>query len=140
MEYAYALYKAGRLEEAADIAKSTKGRGGQHLEAQVRYRLEDSATTLKLYEEIRKEVVLSEDLDLRVNQTAVDAQSQWLGLTESSAAKRPGAEDLKHFETAYNAACGSIARGKLGEAEVLLKRAKAQGRARRLSQSPERFQ
>lgn len=33
-------------------------------------------------------------------------------------------EDLEAFETAYNAACISIARGELGHAEVLLKRAK----------------
>ena len=32
-------------------------------------------------------------------------------------------EDLEAFETAYNAACISIARGELGQAEVLLKRA-----------------
>lgn len=38
--------------------------------------------------------------------------------------KKPGREDLEAFETAYNAACGSIARGELGQGEVLLKRAR----------------
>ena len=33
-------------------------------------------------------------------------------------------EDMEAFETAYNAACQSIARDELGQAEVLLKRAK----------------
>ena len=33
-------------------------------------------------------------------------------------------EDLEVFETAYNTACISIARGELGQAEVLLKRAR----------------
>ena len=34
-------------------------------------------------------------------------------------------EDLEAFETAYNAACESIAGGELGQAEVLLKRAES---------------
>ena len=38
--------------------------------------------------------------------------------------KKPGREDVEAFETAYNAACGSIARGELRQGEVLLKRAK----------------
>ena len=38
--------------------------------------------------------------------------------------KKPSREDLEVFETAFNAACGSIARGELGQAEVCLKRAK----------------
>ena len=38
--------------------------------------------------------------------------------------KKPGRQDLDAFETAYNAACGSIARGELGQAEVLLRRSK----------------
>lgn len=31
---------------------------------------------------------------------------------------------MEAFETAYNAACGSISRGELGQGEVLLKRSK----------------
>ena len=38
--------------------------------------------------------------------------------------KKPGREDMEAFETAYNAACGSIARGELGQGEVLLRRAR----------------
>ena len=38
--------------------------------------------------------------------------------------KKPGREDLEAFETAYNAACGSISRGEFGQGEVLLKRAR----------------
>lgn len=33
---------------------------------------------------------------------------------------------MEAFETAYNAACGCIARGELGQAEVLLKRSKGE--------------
>lgn len=40
--------------------------------------------------------------------------------------KKAGREDLEAFETAYNAACASIARGELGQGEVLLKRAKGE--------------
>src|ERR1700712_5109196 len=45
LEYAYALYKTGRLKEAAELAAGIKSRGGQHIEAQARYRLEDSTRT-----------------------------------------------------------------------------------------------
>ena len=38
--------------------------------------------------------------------------------------KKPGREDLEAFETSYNAACGSIARGDLSAGSVLLKRAR----------------
>ena len=62
--------------------------------------------------------------DLRINRGAVDAQLQWTGNYDAVQNKRPGREDLDAFETTYNAACGYIARGELGQAEVLLKRAK----------------
>ena len=62
--------------------------------------------------------------DLRINRGAVDAQLQWTGNHDAVQNKRPGREDLEAFETTYNAACGSVARGELGQAEVLLKRAK----------------
>jgi signal recognition particle subunit SRP72 len=124
LEYAYSLYKVGRLEEAAEVAKSAGTRGAQHLEAQARYRLEDPEATSQVYAEIRKEHVGLEEFDLKVNQSAVDAQGQWLGVVDASTVKKPGREDLDNFETAYNAACGSIARGELPQAEILLKRAK----------------
>ena len=59
-----------------------------------------------------------------MNRWAVDAQLQWQGRGDLVVNKRPGREDLEAFETTYNAACASIARGELGQAEVLLKRAK----------------
>jgi signal recognition particle subunit SRP72 len=37
--------------------------------------------------------------------------------------KKFAREDLEAFDTAYNAACGSIARSELAQAEILLKRA-----------------
>ena len=124
LEYAYALYKTGRLKEAAELAAGIKSRGGQHIEAQARYRLEDSVRTSELYKQIRKQKLGAEEFDLRVNQGAIDAQANWLGFGDSSLARRPGREDLEAFETAYNAACGSISRGEYAQAEMLLKRAK----------------
>ena len=64
------------------------------------------------------------EADLRVNSGAVDAQLEWTGRGDLVQKKKPGREDLDAFETAYNAACGSIARDELGQGEVLLKRAK----------------
>jgi signal recognition particle subunit SRP72 len=49
---------------------------------------------------------------------------EWTGQGELAQKKKPTREDLEVFETAFNAACGSIARGELGQGEVCLKRAK----------------
>ncbi len=66
----------------------------------------------------------NEENDLRINSGATDAQLEWKRQGDLVLKKKPGREDLEAFETAYNAACGSIARGELGQGEVLLKRAK----------------
>jgi signal recognition particle subunit SRP72 len=49
---------------------------------------------------------------------------EWTGQGELAQKKKPTREDLEVFETAFNAACGSISRGELAQAEVCLKRAK----------------
>jgi signal recognition particle subunit SRP72 len=49
---------------------------------------------------------------------------EWTRQGDLVSKKNPGREDLEAFETAYNAACGSITKGELGQGEVLLKRAK----------------
>ena len=124
-EYAYALYKNGRFQEAAETMSQLKShRGAQHVEAQARYRIEQAARASEIYKSLTATQAAGEDLDLRVNLGAVDALSQWLGVVDARTARRPGREDLEAFETAYNAACGSVARGELTQAEVLLKRAK----------------
>ena len=61
---------------------------------------------------------------MRINGSAVDAQLEWKGQNHLVQKTKPSREDMEAFETAYNAACGSIARGELGQGEVLLKRAK----------------
>ena len=125
LEYAYALYKAGRLEDAAQVAaKVPDSHAARHVEAQATYRLEDYDRTTKLYQQIHQAAVSSEEFDLRVNQGAINAQGLWLGHSGGTLGRRPSREDLEAFETTYNAACASLARGELGQAEVLLKRAK----------------
>jgi signal recognition particle subunit SRP72 len=64
------------------------------------------------------------EADLRINTGAIDAQLEWVGFASLVSKRKPGREDLEAFETAYNAACGSIARGELGQGDVLLKRAR----------------
>jgi signal recognition particle subunit SRP72 len=66
----------------------------------------------------------SEANDLKINRSAVDAQLEWAGLGYHVRYKKPQRDDLEAFESAFNAACGSIARGELAQSEVLLKRAR----------------
>jgi len=66
----------------------------------------------------------NEENDIRINSGATDAQLEWTRQGYLVGKKKPGREDLEVFETAYNAACGSIARGDFGQGEMLLKRAR----------------
>ena len=66
----------------------------------------------------------NEEDDLKINSGATDAQLEWTRRGDLVQKKKPAREDLEAFETAYNAACGSIARGEFGQGEVLLKRAR----------------
>ncbi len=90
------------------------------------YRLGDFVKASSLYQDLSgtQAAIENEDNDLRINSGATDAQLEWKRQGDLVLKKRPGREDLEAFETAYNAACGSIARGELGQGEVLLKRAK----------------
>ncbi|KAF2218725.1 hypothetical protein BDZ85DRAFT_77371 [Elsinoe ampelina] len=126
LEHAYALYKTGKPQEAAKIAAQGKDRGARHVEAQARYRSEDFSRAAQLYASLASQhaEVSNEDIDLRINSSAVDAQLEWSGQGHLVKNKKPGRQDLEAFETAYNAACGSIARGELAQAEILLKRSK----------------
>ncbi|KAF2126061.1 hypothetical protein P153DRAFT_323041, partial [Dothidotthia symphoricarpi CBS 119687] len=126
-EHAYALYKTGNATKAAEIAAQAApdaGRGMKHMLAQAAYRSENFAQAAKVYKELASHSVESEEYDIRINSGAVDAQLEWTGQGELAQKKKPTREDLEVFETAFNAACGSIARGELGQGEVCLKRAK----------------
>lgn len=131
LEHAYALYKSGKPAAAAELAAAQQGsssqrRGLQHVEAQARYRSENFARAAELYRQLAESPGGEDaEADLRINSGAVDAQLEWSGRGDLVEKKKVAREDLEAFETAYNAACGSIARGELGQGEVLLKRARA---------------
>ncbi|KAL2047090.1 hypothetical protein N7G274_001109 [Stereocaulon virgatum] len=127
VERAYALYRIGELEKAKDAARGIMdGRGARHVEAQASYRSEDFTNAAVLYKELARSQAAAEgeESDLRINSGATDAQLEWTRQGDLVSKKKPGREDLEAFETAYNAACGSIAKGELGQGEMLLKRAK----------------
>ena len=127
LERAYALYKTGAFEEARDLARDLgNDRGARHLQAQASYRLEDFVNAAEIYQELfaSRATIGNEENDLRINSGATDAQLEWKRQGDLVRKKKPGREDLEGFETAYNAACGSIARGDLPQSEILLKRAK----------------
>jgi signal recognition particle subunit SRP72 len=88
------------------------------------YRSENFAQAAKVYKELAAQPAEDEEYDIRINSGAVDAQLEWTGQGELAQKKKPTREDLEVFETAFNAACGSIARGELAQGEVCLKRAK----------------
>ncbi|KAI9894713.1 MAG: hypothetical protein M1814_002069 [Vezdaea aestivalis] len=124
LEHAYALYKVGRLDEAIELASKGGNRGFKHVEAQALYRLEQFDKTIELYKVLREDLLDPDSTsDLKVNQSATDAQLKWAGSGQSAVNAKPSREDLEAFETAYNAACGSIARGAIAEGAVLLQRA-----------------
>ncbi|OJJ44090.1 hypothetical protein ASPZODRAFT_72804 [Penicilliopsis zonata CBS 506.65] len=127
LEYAYALYKCGKPEDAITIVSQLgAGRGAQHLEAQAAYRAERFHRTAEIYEDLREEHVSmsNEENDLRINSWAADAQLQWKGQSDSVHHTKATRDDLEAFETAFNAACLSLAKGEFGQAEILLTRAK----------------
>ncbi|OCL12327.1 hypothetical protein AOQ84DRAFT_437100 [Glonium stellatum] len=127
LEYAYALYRAGHQVEAVKIAEAVDaGRGMKHVLAQAAYRKENFEQAAEIYRQLsgKQAAVEDEENDLRINSGAVDAQLEWVGLGHLAQTKKPAREDMEAFETAYNAACGSLSRGELGQGEILLKRAK----------------
>ncbi len=66
--------------------------------------------------------VYNEYSDLHVNTAAVAAQMLWSGDGHSVTCSSPVEGGFEAFETAYNAACGAIARKDWAQAVVLLKK------------------
>ncbi|PYH73424.1 signal recognition particle subunit SRP72 [Aspergillus vadensis CBS 113365] len=127
LEYAYALYKCGQLDPAIEVVSRVAGeRGALHLEAQASYRSEKFRRAAEIYEELSKDnaSLSNEENDLRINSWATDAQLQWKGHPQFVRHSRPMRDDLEAFETVYNAACLSIAKGEFQQGQVLLTRAK----------------
>lgn len=92
------------------------------------YRLEKFPKAAELYKQLsgQNTEVDNEAVDLRINRGATDAQLQWNGHKDLVHKTKPDREDLEAFETAYNAACCSIARGEFMQADIMLKRAKGE--------------
>lgn len=89
------------------------------------YRAENFETAAKVYKALSEHPELgNESNDLRINTWATEAQAVWKRRAAWLQPRRPTREDLEAFETAYNAACLSLARGDFRQGEVLLKRAK----------------
>ncbi|KAF2456608.1 hypothetical protein BDY21DRAFT_323020 [Lineolata rhizophorae] len=131
LEHAYTLYKAGKPGRAVTVAEAGKeigerGRGLKHVEAQARYRSEAFPEAADVYDHLLSDraEAFGEQNDLRINASAVDAQLAWANAGHLARRTKPGREDMDAFETAYNAACGCIARGAFGQGEVLLRRAR----------------
>jgi signal recognition particle subunit SRP72 len=123
-EHAYVLYKTGQPAAAAQIAHERSERAYRHIEAQASYRDEDFPRAAEIYRELSSNIGEDAAADLRVNLGAVEAQLEWSGQGHTVQKKKPSRDDLEAFETAYNAACGSIARGELPQGEILLKRSR----------------
>ncbi|KAK4219396.1 hypothetical protein QBC37DRAFT_382607 [Rhypophila decipiens] len=133
MEKAYALYKTGDLEGADAVLResnvSSENRGVKHVAAQIAYRAERTEDAAEIYRELlgnQEGANFGEENDLRINLLASIAQLEWQGKgwAVPEQEKKTGREELEAFETAYNAACGSISRGDFAKAAVLLKRAR----------------
>lgn len=122
--YSYCLYRSGKFEEAVTAASSVQNsRGAQHVKLQAAYRAEDWDAASQAYESLSTTSAPKEDFDLRVNKLAIDAEGLWLEKFAKNAVPRAKPDDLAAFETAYNAACISVSKGQLEEADRLLKRA-----------------
>lgn len=122
--YSYCLYRSGKFEEAVTAASSVQdSRGAQHIKLQAAYRAEDWDAASQAYDTLSTSNVPKEDFDLRVNKLAIDAEGLWLEKFTKNAVPRAKPDDLAAFETAYNAACISVSKGQLEEADRLLKRA-----------------
>jgi signal recognition particle subunit SRP72 len=125
LERAYALYKTGKLEDAERVCREggNHGRGLQHVAAQTAYRAERFEDAGRIYEGLMRggAEIEGEEMDLRINGLAVNAQLSWQGRSKGEEIKN---EDMEAFETAYNAACGCIAREDYKKGAILLKRAR----------------
>ncbi|KAG0639989.1 hypothetical protein HOY80DRAFT_48284 [Tuber brumale] len=137
LERAYCLYKLGRLEDAlAAAVEGARGggrdeRGLRHVEAQAAYRLEKFDQAAGVYAGLSRGgyQAENEDYDMSVNISATNAQLIWANgsATAGGDSNKVDRSALDAFETAFNSACGAVARCAFGQALVLLKRARELG-------------
>ncbi|TDZ29649.1 Signal recognition particle subunit SRP72 [Colletotrichum spinosum] len=121
---AYALYKAGNLHEAGEIARTRPHRSFRHVAAQIAYRDEDFNDAYELYKEMLK-TPHREENDITINLLASLAQMEWKAANDIDLDTAPNTAkvEVDTFELLYNVACGCIARGQLTAAMALLQRA-----------------
>ncbi|PHH84989.1 hypothetical protein CDD83_1073 [Cordyceps sp. RAO-2017] len=123
LEKAYALYKLGRLDEAA-FALESHGLGErslQHVAAQVAYRAERFVKANAIYRLLGGSDAACECNDLSINVSATEAQTEWQGFSNASTLLLEPLSDT--FELCYNMACAHLARGSYKTANKLLQRA-----------------
>lgn len=122
LERAYALYKTGKLAEAREClrpAVSSNEIAAMHLDAQVAYRNEQFGEAYAIIAELLSlPNENDEGHDLRINLSAICAQVIHQGGELADPSLDEGEPDT--FELAYNAACISIARGRLERGVRLL--------------------
>ncbi|CAK7204118.1 Signal recognition particle subunit SRP72 [Sporothrix eucalyptigena] len=136
IERAYALYKTGDLDAAAELSNSNDSRALKHVAAQVAYRAEDFDRAASLYvrlaedAETEENAAVGEATDVRINALATSAQRAWQGRGSTTVSAGQDAaldagrrEDLESFEMAYNAGCVAVSRGDVSRASILLRRA-----------------
>ncbi|UNI24461.1 Signal recognition particle subunit SRP72 [Purpureocillium takamizusanense] len=124
LEQAYALYKLGKLDEAAALLKSfgLEKRSFSHVASQVAYRAERFGEAELIYRRLLTSGdALQEENDLNINLRATLAQAEWQGSLTAAGSTADQAQDT--FELCYNAACAYIAKGALDTAGTLLQRA-----------------
>lgn len=121
-EKAYALYKTGQLDDAAEVLASVglEKRGYGHIAAQVAYRAERFDDAHEIYRKLLDTDPAEEENDMRINLRAVIAQAEWHGNAPSGATPE---QQFDTFEICYNAACSFISRGAFDKAHTLLRRA-----------------
>ncbi|PHH68758.1 hypothetical protein CDD82_297 [Ophiocordyceps australis] len=121
VEKAYALYKTGRLQEAAAVVQSC-GLGGSrslnHIAAQVAYRAQDFPEAQAIYARLVAQDAHIEAADIEINVEAIRAQLQW----QQRLSNVPPLCHDDSFELCYNMACREIARAALPSAASLLQR------------------
>ncbi|KAF4509814.1 hypothetical protein G6O67_003951 [Ophiocordyceps sinensis] len=120
LEKAYALYKTGKLDEAASALDSEcqYNRSSSHVAAQVAYRAERFSEAEAIYKRLIDTDAAHETNDIGINIKAAQAQSGWQGRSSVSASSSGDTPEI--FELCYNAACAHIAQASLSTAVDLL--------------------
>ncbi|KAF2674266.1 hypothetical protein BT63DRAFT_408469 [Microthyrium microscopicum] len=121
-EWLYAGYQKDDLDHATLKSPQDQPRGLLHLRAQALYRAEKFTEAAEIYDELSNgPEAEAEEFDLKINKAAVEAQLEWSSPGNST--RKHSREDMDTFESAFNAACGCIARRDFVPAQILLKRA-----------------